>query len=74
MSRHLLAPMLGISEAFTETSLNDPVSKVDITKYQQWPDLQWAGPDPAIAMHRRAERQGWQRGMAGWQGGLARDF
>ena len=35
MSRHLLAPMLGISEAFTEIRLNDPVSEVDITKYQQ---------------------------------------
>ena len=35
MSRHLLALMLGISEAFTETRLNNPVSKVDVMKYQQ---------------------------------------
>jgi hypothetical protein len=35
MSRHLLALMLGISEAFTETRLNNPVSEVDVMKYQQ---------------------------------------
>jgi hypothetical protein len=31
MLRHLL----GISEAFTEIRLNDLVSEVDVTKYQQ---------------------------------------
>ena len=31
----LLAPMPGISEAFTGTRLNDPLSEVDVTKYQQ---------------------------------------
>ena len=31
----LLASMSGISEAFTGTKLNDPVSEVDIMKYQQ---------------------------------------
>jgi hypothetical protein len=35
MSRHLLAPMLGISEAFIETKLKNLVSEVDISKYQQ---------------------------------------
>ena len=29
----LLAPMPGISEAFTETKLNDPIFEVYITKY-----------------------------------------
>ena len=28
-------PMPGIFEAFAETRLNDPVSEVDVTKYQQ---------------------------------------
>ena len=27
--------MPGISEAFAETRLNDPISEVDVTKYQQ---------------------------------------
>ena len=31
----LLASMSGISEAFTGTKLNDPVSEVDVMKYQQ---------------------------------------
>jgi len=35
MSRHLLVPMPGISEAFAETRLNDPISEVDVMKYQQ---------------------------------------
>ena len=32
----LFAPMPGISYAVTGTKLNDPVSDVDLTKYQQW--------------------------------------
>jgi len=31
----LLAPMPGISDAVTGTRLNDPISEVDVTKYQQ---------------------------------------
>jgi len=31
-----MAPMPGISDAIIGTRLNDPVSEVDVTKYQQW--------------------------------------
>jgi len=40
----------------------------------RWPDLRRAGPDPVIAMRRRADRQGREHGMVGWQGGIAQDF
>ena len=31
----MLRYLLGISEAFTEIRLNDPIFEVDVTKYQQ---------------------------------------
>jgi len=31
--------MPGISDAITRTKLNDPVSQVDVTKYQQGPNI-----------------------------------
>ena len=40
----------------------------------QWLDLRRAGPDPVIAMRRRADRHGQEHGMVGWQGGIAQDF
>jgi hypothetical protein len=60
MSRHLLAPMPGIFDAFTGTRLNDPVSEVDITKYQQ---LINTTRRTSLARHSQAEarRRRWLR-------------
>ena len=52
MSRHLLAPMPSISEVFTETRLNDPISEVYITKYQQLTRIHIGGLDVMFSESR----------------------
>ena len=69
MSRHLSALMPGISEAFTETRLNDLVSEVDVTKYQHGA---WSRDDhPAMRLPGACSGQRtWQHAVPSQKGAL----